>query len=419
MTPQELRYSILGDAFTGKLCKHTESQDFGGIKIIELLETPFDVPDTWRWSTLGLCCEMYTGNSISETVKATKYAGLKTGYDYIATKDVTFHQEICYENGVRIPYDEGFKEKLFSLMNSIQELLSKGGTKVFTRYNVNIGDALWNALFSYVEKTFPDGNNDNCSIYRIDSICEEGGQKFAILQHRNDSKYYRLNFEFNAESTDLILEDATLIEITSSYNASTEPQFSIEEVEAYEIEYKKNSDKKGEEEEKKTDDKSEGEEKKCPKCGKPEKECTCEEEPEKKYSLEEIPEYVELQTQYSDLETRFNALQVDYNTLQATVNSLSEFKAKVEKKDKEAMIAQFYMLSDEDKKDVIDNIDTYSLEDIESKLSVICVRNKVSFDNENNEEKGKATTTFTLETEEDETMPAWVKRAMSVAKTLK
>ena len=72
-----------------------------------------------------------------------------------------------------------------------------------------------------------------------------------------------------------------------------------------------------------------------------------------------------------------------------------------------------------DIKDVIDNIDTYSLEDIESKLSVICVRNKVSFDNENNEEKGKATTTFTLETEEDETMPAWVKRAMSVAKTLK
>ena len=333
--------------------------------------------------------------------------------------------EPCFEGShitapeINFSYDEGFKEKLFSLMNSIQELLSKGGTKVFTRYNVNIGDALWNALFSYVEKTFPDGNNDNCSIYRIDSICEEGGQKFAILQHRNDSKYYRLNFEFNAESTDLILEDATLIEITSSYNASTEPQFSIEEVEAYENEYKKNSDKKGEEEEKKTDDKSEGEEKKCPKCGKPEKECTCEEEPEKKYSLEEIPEYIELQTQYSDLETRFNALQVDYNTLQATVNSLSEFKAKVEKKDKEAMIAQFYMLSDEDKKDVIDNIDTYSLEDIESKLSVICVRNKVSFDNENNEEKGKATTTFTLETEEDETMPAWVKRAMSVAKTLK
>lgn len=109
MTPQELKYSILGDAFTGKLCEHVESKDFGGIKAIELLETPFDVPETWVWSSLGLCCEMYTGNSISETVKTAKYAGLKTGYDYIATKDVTFNQEICYDNGVRIPHDEGFK----------------------------------------------------------------------------------------------------------------------------------------------------------------------------------------------------------------------------------------------------------------------------------------------------------------------
>lgn len=109
MTPQELKYSILGDAFTGKLSEQIISNDFGGIKTIELLETPFDIPETWVWSTLGLCCEMYTGNSISETVKAAKYTGLKTGYDYIATKDVTFNQEICYDNGVRIPRDEGFK----------------------------------------------------------------------------------------------------------------------------------------------------------------------------------------------------------------------------------------------------------------------------------------------------------------------
>ena len=109
MTPLELKYSVLGNAFTGKLCEHAGTKDFGGVKIIELSETPFDIPETWVWSTLGLCCEMYTGNSISETVKAAKYAGLETGYDYIATKDVTFNQEICYNNGVRIPYNEGFK----------------------------------------------------------------------------------------------------------------------------------------------------------------------------------------------------------------------------------------------------------------------------------------------------------------------
>lgn len=109
MTPQELKYSILGDAFTGKFCKNITSEDFGSIKIAELSEPPFDVPESWVWSTLGLCCEMYTGNSISEAVKSAKYAGLETGYDYIATKDVTFNQEICYDNGVRIPYNEGFK----------------------------------------------------------------------------------------------------------------------------------------------------------------------------------------------------------------------------------------------------------------------------------------------------------------------
>ena len=109
MTPQELKYSVLGYAFTGKLCNTTDSIDFGNIKTIALSETPFDIPETWKWSTLGMCCEMYTGNSISESEKALKYAGLKTGYDYIATKDVNFNQEICYDNGVRIPNDEGFK----------------------------------------------------------------------------------------------------------------------------------------------------------------------------------------------------------------------------------------------------------------------------------------------------------------------
>jgi len=109
MTPQELKYSVLGQAFTGKLCEQTYSLDFGNVKTVSLQESPFDIPETWLWSTLGLCCEMYTGNSISESVKATKYVGLKTGYDYIATKDVSFSQQIYYDNGVKIPIDEGFK----------------------------------------------------------------------------------------------------------------------------------------------------------------------------------------------------------------------------------------------------------------------------------------------------------------------
>ena len=83
------------------------------------------------------------------------------------------------------------------------------------------------------------------------------------------------------------------------------------------------------------------------------------------------------------------------------------------------MIDSFCMLSDAEKADVIENIDTYSLDDIEAKLSIICVRNKVSFDLDEDNSAPSNPTTYSLESGEDDSAPAWVKRAMSVAKTLK
>ena len=68
------------------------------------------------------------------------------------------------------------------------------------------------------------------------------------------------------------------------------------------------------------------------------------------------------------------------------------------------------MLSDEDKSDVIKNKSEYTLEEIESKLSVICFRNKVSFsdfkENENNNNEN-VVTTFTLD-DDTETAPEWI-----------
>ena len=81
------------------------------------------------------------------------------------------------------------------------------------------------------------------------------------------------------------------------------------------------------------------------------------------------------------------------------------------------MIDGFYMLSDEDKKDVIENIDTYSLDDIEAKLSIICVRNKVSFSLEDDNNK-ETNTTFNLNDGMSDTAPAWVKALRSVAKDM-
>ena len=360
--------------------------------------------------------------------------------------------EPCFEGSqitapqIQFSFEDGFKEQLFSMMKELKELLQEGGAKVFSRYSVTIGDTLWNALYSYVEQTYPDTSNEFSSVYRIDSICEEGEQKFAVLQHRSDNKYYRLNFSMT-EAEEFSASE-TLVEITSTYSVDeSEPQFALSDVEAFEAEYakKKNEDKDEKEDKSNSDNKSEGdddssdddddedeekkkkkfaedkEEEKCPDCGKPVSECTCEDEKKKKeYSLDEIPEYGELQTKYSELESKYNALKADYDALEAKVAPLSEFKAMAEKKDKEAMIASFYMLSDEDKKDVVDNIDTYSLDDIEAKLSIICVRNKVSFDlDEDKGDNNNGPTVFNLDNGEDDSVPAWVKRAMSVAKTLK
>ncbi|MBO7079824.1 MAG: hypothetical protein J6W64_08470 [Bacilli bacterium] len=99
---------------------------------------------------------------------------------------------------------------------------------------------------------------------------------------------------------------------------------------------------------------------------------------------------------------------------------MREFKAKAIREEKQEMISKFYMLSDEDKKDVIENIDNYSLDDIEAKLSVICVRNKISFAQEEENEETKEPTTFSLEEHEDDSItPAWVKAALDVAKNMK
>ena len=153
----------------------------------------------------------------------------------------------------------------------------------------------------------------------------------------------------------------------------------------------------------------EEDEEKCEKCGKKKSECTC-----KKFSLEEIPEYVELQNNYSALEEKYNALV-------AEIEPLRTFKAEADKREKQAMIDSFYMLSDADKAEVIANIDTYSVNDIEAKLAIICVRNKVNFslDEDKKEEPKDEPLVYSLNnTDDGDSAPAWIKAVRDTAKTM-
>lgn len=142
----------------------------------------------------------------------------------------------------------------------------------------------------------------------------------------------------------------------------------------------------------------------------------------KNYTLEEVTEYVELKAQYEELQGKYSALEQDKANLEAEVSGLKEFKLQAERKDKQSMIDSFYMLTDEDKKEVVEHIDTYSLDNIEAKLSVICVRNKVDFNlnkpQEQEEQKPDAPTgMFNLNgAEEQDNAPDWVKAVRNTAK---
>ena len=331
------------------------------------------------------------------------------------------------ETEIKFSLGDDFKEQLFSMMQEIKDLLvdnKEGGARVFTRYSVEIGDSLWNALYSHVYKT-----------YSIEEVCEDGDQKFAILKD-SEGNFSRLDFSLAEDGTVTFAEEVSAIEYTSAEEA----QFSAEAVEAFVAEFKKkeeedkkdkepkdgSEDKSGKSDNSNSEDNSEGDKSDSSKSDdkeKDDKKDDKEDEKKKKgkFSLEEIPEYVELSTKFSELESKYNALVAERDSLQAQLQPLVEFKAKAERTQKEDMIKSFYMLSDEDKADVVANIDTYSLDDIEAKLSILCVRNKVSFNLDDDKDSKKDPMVYNLggSIEDDASTPAWVKAAIKTAEKLK
>ena len=114
--------------------------------------------------------------------------------------------------------------------------------------------------------------------------------------------------------------------------------------------------------------------------------------------------------EYAELETKFQALQESYSALEAEKEELVNFKNTVEDKQKDELIAKFFMLSDEDKQDVIANKRQYSLEDIESKLAVICYRKKINFvEDASDSTSQEVVVTFDMNDASDDSTPEWVK----------
>ena len=245
--------------------------------------------------------------------------------------------------------DDNFKQTLFNMMQDLKFALEGGQEKM---------------VLENTEKTL-DKTNES-----------------VVTEFENVSEGQSENSDVTAQTEFEKKEDEKKEEAPADNKESEVPAEKKKEDEEYKKCEKKDYEKK--EEEKEAPVQTSADEKKDE-----------EKKEEKKFSLEE----------YSALEEKITSLQKEYAELETKYQALVAFKNEVEEEKKDALINSFYMLSDEDKKDVVENKAQYSLEDIEAKLSVICVRKKVNFELEDN--TTDVATTFSL-SEQQDSLPAWI-----------
>lgn len=114
-----------------------------------------------------------------------------------------------------------------------------------------------------------------------------------------------------------------------------------------------------------------------------------------------VEEHSQLQNAHRELEAQFTNLSRDYE-------KLVEFKNKIENNKKDELIDSFSSLTDEEKEDVIKNKNSYSLEEIEQKLSVIYTRKSIALNDTNSTNvTDSPVVTFNV-AEYGEAAPAWI-----------
>lgn len=111
-------------------------------------------------------------------------------------------------------------------------------------------------------------------------------------------------------------------------------------------------------------------------------------------------EFAEKDAEIETLKSEIASLQEKYSLLETEVEELRSYKASRISADKDALINKYNMLSDNDKAEIVANKDSYSYEEIESKLALLYVKKNVDFDDQEEEVpvSNEATLTFGLST---------------------
>lgn len=126
-------------------------------------------------------------------------------------------------------------------------------------------------------------------------------------------------------------------------------------------------------------------------------------------------EYNLVVTQLAESTQALEALQGSYAALEEEVKTLRAFKLEKDNLEKDSLIEKFSMLTEEEKKDIVEAKENYTLAEIEEKLSVLCFRkggfNLTEIENNNTSMTEQKTYSFGADLSSkavDAELPSWL-----------
>ena len=208
------------------------------------MEREYLCTEGYLWTTAYPECQriIENGNNQSLEFDEKNFSGVWTKQDNSNARFFIINEAIieklcilgenyepCFEGAqikTEFSLDDQFAEMrktMYSMVNDLHEVLKEGGNKVPTEYAVEIGSSLFDAIW---DKMWSLSGN-----YRIKGVYEEGGQKFAIMQDRDNLKLFRLDFQYDEQNGFVPANE--VVEVTETFNAAA-TQYSEEDILAYE-----------------------------------------------------------------------------------------------------------------------------------------------------------------------------------------
>lgn len=403
--------------------KFEDTDEFGNVETREYLMTTGYLW-TGQYEEAKLAVEEGRPQSMEldvETLDGHWSTNNKTGMDFFIINDAIFSKlcilgedvEPCFEGAsVTAPevstsftkIDDDFKNTLYTMMQDLKFAL-EGGKNMDMEQNLVVEETIEEVVTENSEEVVETEETPATEFDSLVRNTEPVAEEVAETVVEENPAEEEVVEEEAVEEPEVKVEEVVEEEISEEENLTdddnseqsitAETEECIEATLSSQENFAKSDDEEKDEDKEDTDEESNDEETNTDE----DKDDKDDEEDEKK--------------KYSLLEESYNTLQAEYAELNSKYEALVEFKNQVDNEKKDALINSFYMLSDEDKQEVIENKANYSLDDIEAKLSVICVRKKVNFDlddtskNDNTVEEENIMT-YSLSGNDMASTPAWI-----------